>query len=615
MKNNTKKYTVVLFFILIASASRCLMGNQSFETLFNQATQEFRNNNYDQALSLYESSVQLNNQCHQAYFNMGLLHIHKQNYPQAIETLQKALAIDPQYAKAYMHLGIAYKSNKQLDKALEKFKKAIDINPQYTEALLQYARALNENSQFAQSAHYFKKALDMQKNDANTLLELANTLNMDNQTEQALQCYYQILKSLPNSTSILYNIAYTLKKLNRIHDSFPYYKETIKLEPNHSEAHFSLGLAYLAIGDFDNGWKEYEWRWKRDHNDERKFGKPLWDGSNIEGKTILIHAEQGLGDGFQFIRYAKMIKDLGARVIVAAHPPLVQFFGLCPYIDQVVSLFGSLPAFDVHVPMLTLPYCFKTRLDTVPHDIPYLYADPKLVASWKEKLSHNTNFKIGICWQGNSNYSTHFLRTAVAAKSVPITKFLPILTMPNVTVYNLQKITGEDQLKDLPQGTNFVCFDGDFDDKHGRFMDTAAVMKNLDLMITVDTSIAHLAGGLAIPVWCMLPEPADWRWMLKRTDTPWYPNMRLFRQPESGDWDTVINTITQELYQLVNAAPNLDKQLNELTQQIETIASKIALHEKNPNLDVPSGNLTKNMFELMKKRTALKKEIQKNKKE
>lgn len=611
--NNYNKKSLLLLIFFVYSHPLCSLAQEqleTFETVFNKATQECRNNNYTLALELYEKSFELNNQCSQAYFNAGLLHIQQKNFTKAIDLLQKAIQIDPSYAKAYLQLGTALKAINNSDSALMHFKRAIDLNPSYTEALIEYARALNENSKFEESITYFKKALALQPNDVNTMLELANTLNMSNQTEQALDYYYHMLNIIPNNSSVLYNIAYTLKKLNKIEDALPYYKKVLEIEPTHAEAHFSLGLAYLGKGDFEHGWQEYEWRWKREHNDERNLGKPLWDGLPLEGKTILIHAEQGLGDAFQFVRYAKMLKELQARVVVAVHPPLVQLFGLCPYIDQVVSLFEKLPYFDVQAPMLTLPYCFKTRLENVPNEIPYLYAKPDLIASWKEKLSTDNNFKVGICWQGNSNYSTHFLRTAVAAKSVAIAKFLPILTMPNVTVYNLQKITGQDQLKDFSQDTNMICFDGDFDEKHGRFMDTAAIMKNLDLMITVDTSIAHLAGGLGIPVWCLIPEPADWRWMLDRNDTPWYPNMRLFRQTNSGDWDSVIDKIAHELSVLVNTKKiSLKQQLIDLNTQIYSLAQHLTLQEKKNVIQGPDSTLITNLFESVKKRSKLQKEI------
>jgi hypothetical protein len=200
-----------------------------------------------------------------------------------------------------------------------------------------------------------------------------------------------------------------------------------------------------------------------------------------------------------------------------------------------------------------MPYLCKITRETTPTPIPYLFADEKLVELWHEKLATDTNFKVGICWQGNPNYSTQFLRSVVAAKSITLTKLLPLFAVPGVSFYNLQKMTGEEQLKLLPEGTPLISFGEDFDKDHGRFMDTAAVMKNLDLMITVDTGTAHISAALGVPTWTFIPEPPDWRWMLTCTDTPWYPNMRLFRQPSIGDWETTIALVCHELEALVAA--------------------------------------------------------------
>ena len=333
--------------------------------------------------------------------------------------------------------------------------------------------------------------------------------------------------------------------------------------------------------------------------------KPLWDGSSLDNKTILLHAEQGLGDTFQFVRYAQILKQRYAvKIILASQDPLIHLLRLCPYLDQVVSLFERLPHHDVQVPLMSVPFILKTRLDSVPTPIPYLYSDTNLTRDFKNKL-HGSAFKIGICWQGNSNYSTHFLRTAVAAKSVQLQQFLPLLNLDNVMVYNLQKMTGEEQTDAIRNYKSFICFDKDFDGSHGRFMDTAAVMRNLDLMITVDTSIAHLAGGLGIPTWVLLPEPADWRWMINRTDTPWYPTMRLFRQPKTGDWESVIAEIVRELKKLMSSHQQ-DNKKDSLNTTIGQVQHNIHEHELMHTFDAEFNELTLTMHRLIKERAKMK---------
>lgn len=523
----------------------------SFDTYFNAANDKFRQGKTEESIEDYKKSLELNPQCQQAFLNLGLAYCQQQKWDDAIPCFESAIRLDQNYLKAYIHLGISYQNKEKIEQAVSCFKKALELNKHSHETMLHLARALCLQNEFDESIAMYRRALAIQPKDQAILLELGNTLNMNNQIEEALSCYKNLLEIIPNNVSVLYNIAYTLKKLGHIDQALPIYQKVLELDPQHSEAHFSLGLAYLSYGDFDRGWPEYEWRWKRGQQSPRNLSKPQWDGSDLHGKTLLLHAEQGLGDTFQFIRYAQIAKEKGARVIAAVQPALIQFLSLCPYIDKVVSLFESLPPFDYQIALLSVPFVLKTNINTVPARIPYLYADEKLIQYWKEKLSHNQTdqhtLKIGICWQGNSGYSTHFLRTTVAAKSIKLTKLMPLLTLENVVVYNLQKTTGEEQLKNITTQTNLINFDADFDNSHGRFMDTAAVIKNLDLMITVDTSMAHLAAGLGCPVWVMMPEPADWRWMLHRSDTPWYPNMRIFRQQTPGDWDGVIETIALEL--------------------------------------------------------------------
>ncbi len=602
----------LLFFFAFGSPY-LLFAKSAYEVSFEKATKLFTESKYDQAITEFINTLDLNSQCHQAHFNVGLCYSHQKKHDQAIESFTQAIKIHNEYEKAHVHLGLSYQQKEKLDLAITHLQKACELNPHSSDNLLYLGRALVLHNEFDQAIIRFKRAMELKPQDTTIMLELGNTYNMNNLTQEALNIYYKILKIIPGNGSILYNIAYSLKKLGRIEESLPVYYKVLELDPNHAEAHFSLGLAYLARGDFERGWAEYEWRWKRGHQAPRNLSKPLWDGQDLHGKTLLMHAEQGLGDTFQFIRYAQIMKEKGAHVIAAVQPQLTSILSLCPYIDQVVSLFENLPAHDYQAPLLTFPYVLKTRIDSVPCQIPYLFADAKLEEFWKQKLSHDTNFKVGICWQGNSGYSTHFLRTTVAAKSINLTRLLPLLTLENVTVYNLQKTTGEEQLKNVDTPTNLHSFDENFDKTNGRFMDTAAVIKNLDLMITIDTSMAHISAGLGIPTWVMMNEPADWRWMLERTDTPWYPNMRLFRQPTPGDWDSVIQAIVQELQLVLKDREQLNKRQLSISQQINMVDSLItdlenvlAEKERIGIIDQSYKNLANQMYRNIEQRKSLK---------
>jgi hypothetical protein len=385
------------------------------------------------------------------------------------------------------------------------------------------------------------------------IFDLANTLNMAHYTKQALNVYLELEKLFPASVSIAYNIAYTYKKLNQVEKAMPYYKKALTLDPDHVEANFSLGLANLCLGNFIKGFEGYEWRWKNKQLKLREFDFPMWDGiSSLKDKTIFIYGEQGLGDTFQFVRYLKDLKERGAYVVFAPQNPLIDVIQNLPYIDQVVKFNQRPITFDYWAPLLSLPHIMKTTLQTVPHEIPYLFAKQSRIDYWNEILSHNKNFKIAICWQGNPNYNTAFLRNAVKAKSLHVKHMLPLLDIPGVSIYSLQRFNGVEQLDELDQQTRarIYEFDESFDRDHGRFQDTAAILvaKNgIDLMISIDTSMCHCSAGLGVPTLNILPNPADWRWMLNRNDTPWYRNMKLFRQDEPGDWDTIMQEIVNEI--------------------------------------------------------------------
>jgi tetratricopeptide (TPR) repeat protein len=455
-------------------------------------------------------------------------------------------ASDPSLTQEYFELAESlYKEGKK-DKAITYYKKTLSLDPNNIEANHHLGNALREIEMINEAVLFYRKALELDPQNLLVILELANSLNMLDLDDESLDLYIKALEINPTFPAALHNFAFTLKKKGFVAEAIDVFHKLLNRYPNYALARFNLSTAYLTMGDFERGWEEYEWRWQAYNESPKKFEKPLWDGCSLNGKTILVYAEQGLGDTFQFIRYIPLLKAQGAQVIFETQQPLATILRLCPYIDHVTIPGMKKPEFDYHIALMTLPLLFKTRIETVPANIPYLYADQNLVTLWKNKLSTDKNFKIGICWNGNSKYPTQALRRSVMAKALPLKSLAELSSIPGVSLYSLQKMDGMDQLREIPQNT-IKQFDEDFDVKNGRFMDTAAVMKNLDLIITCDTSIAHLAGALGVPVWLLLPKPADWRWIINRDDTPWYPNMRLFNQETPHDWQTVFETIRTEL--------------------------------------------------------------------
>lgn len=535
----------------------------TFEELFQRGYTALKNGNTDKAITYFKKAIKKNNTAPQIHFNLGFAYETKEEIDDAIEAYKDAILLRLEYPRAHLQLAQLLQRRGLIDQAITHYQQAVNFDPQLSEPALTVARLLCEQERYEEALPYFKHILEKRPHDIAIKFEYANAFNTIHRSQEALEIYYEILKERPNESGVLYNTAYTLKKLGRIEDAMHYYEAALKRNPNHSETHFSLGLAYLTMGDFKRGWPEYEWRWQRGTQlTPRNFEQPKWDGSSLDGKILFIHAEQGLGDTFQFIRFAQEIKKRypTARIIAAVQRPLHTIISRCCfYIDRVITLDKIPVQFDFHVPLMTLPLLLDIVEETIPVEIPYITPDPVLVKEWKQKLSQDTGFKVGLCWQGNSKYSTPFLRAVVAAKSLAMKKFATFGEITGVTFYSLQKENGTDQLKELPSGFNLKVFDDSFDSDqgNGRFMDTISLMKNLDLIITIDTSVAHLAAAIGKPVWTLIPEPPDWRWMLKRPDTPWYPNMRLFRQPEHGNWNAVIDTIAGELKKLVESKRGL----------------------------------------------------------
>jgi hypothetical protein len=311
--------------------------------------------------------------------------------------------------------------------------------------------------------------------------------------------------------------------------------------PEQASAHYNRSLALLQGGDYEHGWPAYEWRWKRPTMPPRPFSQPRWDGSRLDGKSILLWCEQGLGDAIQFVRYGIQVKERGGNVFLECPVNLLSVLRTCPCLDIIVGEGLPSPDFDVQAPLLSLPALCGTTLENVPATVPYLFADEKLVEAWREKLGRaEGNVLIGVVWQGNPRHGWDHWR------SFPLTALAPLAAVPGVRLISLQQGPGVEQLRSL-RGRFQVQDLGKDLDRGGGFADTAAVMANLDLVVTADTAAAHLAGALGVPTWLALAAVADWRWMLGREDTPWYPTMHLFRQRRLNDWADVFEHMAAEL--------------------------------------------------------------------
>jgi hypothetical protein len=340
------------------------------------------------------------------------------------------------------------------------------------------------------------------------------------------------------------SLGVALSGLCRLDEAIAGYSEAIRLRPNYADAYLNRAFAWLLKGDFEQGWPEYEWRWRTPDFILPNFHQPQWDGGPLAGRTILLHAEQGLGDTLQFIRYVPLVRKRGGKVIVQCPRMLRRIVAKSITGIEALTVPGETPPpFQVHCPLLSLPRLLGTTLATIPADVPYLKTEPELVKRWRRELAPVEGFKVGIVWQGSPQHKRDRFR------SVPLTQFAPLAAVEGVRLVSLQKGPGSEQIAMLPEG--FVAFDagGKIDD----WAETAAVAKNLDLVVTIDTALAHLAGALGVPVWVALPYAPDWRWLLGREDSPWYPTMRLFRQTEPRAWGPVFERMARECAALVSA--------------------------------------------------------------
>jgi tetratricopeptide (TPR) repeat protein len=407
------------------------------------------------------------------------------------------------------------------------------------DALKDRAAALTRAKHYEEALAAYEAVLAQAPDDIGALNECGGLHARLGRPDAALAFYQRAFDRSPKSATLLINKGTALCALTRYHEALASFCAATAIEPDRAEAHYNAGLVRLRLGDFENGWRDYEWRWRKaDWADKRRnFAAPLWLGTElVERKTILLHAEQGFGDTIQFARYVPLVARRGATVVLECQPELKSLLRDIGGAAQVIARGEVLPAFDRHCPLLSLPLAFAGEAAPAPAGVPYLRPQPERAAKWRERLPANGRLRVGVCWAGNSAHLNDRNR------SIPLERFAALFTVPEVDFVSLQKDVGEAQAAILHE-RGVVQLGREFAD----FADTAAVVAMLDLVISVDTSVAHLAGAMGKAVALLLPFAPDWRWMLDRTDTPWYPTARLYRQAVIGDWDGPLARLCQEL--------------------------------------------------------------------
>ncbi len=488
-----------------------------------------------EAVTQYQQALRIKPDYAEAHNNLGAALREQGQLAEAVTQCQEALRLKPDFAEAHNNLGNALWEQGQLAEAVARYQEALRLNPDYAEAHSNLGNALKEQGRLAEAVAQCREALRLEPDYAEAHLNLGNALKDQGQLTEAVARYQEALRLKPDYAEAHNNLGTVLHYQGQLAEAVSQYQEAHRLKPDYAEAHLNRALAWLLAGDFERGWPEYEWRWqcKDFPSSKRSFSQPLWDGSSLAGRTILLHAEQGLGDTIQFVRYAPLVKRRGGTVILECQSALLRLLQSCAGVDRLLAKGSSLPHFDVHAPLLSLPGILGTTLSTIPAEVPYLFDDANLVEHWRQELSHLRGFKIGIAWQGSLRYKADRQRSCRRAV------FAPLARLEGVHLISLQKGTGAEQLVDDANPFSVTDLGSDFDEVSGPFMDTAAVMQQLNLVVSVDTAVAHCAGALGVPVWVALPFAPHWTWMLQREDSPWYPTMRLFRQKQWGDWDEV----------------------------------------------------------------------------
>jgi len=557
-----------------------------------------------EALALIEAALAANARVAAAHCNRGLVLAALGRHEQALASYERALALKPDYAEAFYNRGNALAVLKRFDEALASFAEAIALRPDYPLALLNRAQVLQQLGRTREAlasfdlalalapgsadaynlrgnAHYTLKsfaaaladydraaalkpdAAPLHNNRGNALRELSrheealaafgraialkpdyaeahnnrgNALLGLNLVAEALADYDRALALKPDFADALVNRGNALHYLGRGREAIASFDAAIALSPQLAEAHWNKALTLLALGDFARGFAEYEWRWRRDSElKSRSFAQPQWQGEDIAGKTVLLHAEQGFGDTIQMIRYLPLVAARGARVVLEIPDDLRPLIGGTG-VAATVRRGDALPPFDLHCPLMSLPLAFGTTLDTIPASVPYLSAPAERIAAWRARLADLTPPRVGLVWSGKPTHKNDHNR------SIALTQLAPLLQTAGVTFVSLQT-----EYRDADRTALATAPLVRLDDALADFADTAAAIAALDLVIAVDTAVAHLAGAMGIPLWLLLPAIGDWRWLEGRTNSPWYPSARLFRQPQIGDWPGALANVAREL--------------------------------------------------------------------
>ena len=531
----------------LASYDRALTVRPDFaEALSNRGVALYELKRFEEALASYDLALAVRPEYAEALSNRGNALKELKRFEEALASYDRALTLRPDYAETLCNRGLTLLELERFEEALASCDRALTLRPDYPEALSNRGNALRQLKRFEEALASYDRALALRPDYAGALSNRGLILHELKRFDESMASYDRALSVRPDHVEALLNRGNALSELRRFGEALASYDRALTLRPDYAEAHLNEALTRLLVGEFEDGWEKHEWRWetKQHRSARRGFTQPLWTGrENIADKAVLLHAEQGLGDTIQFCRYVPLVAERAARVILEVQRPLHELMSTLCGATQILSRGDPLPDFDMHCPLLSLPLAFGTRFESIPSTTPYLHTPTHTLRHWTTRLGSPDRPRVGICWAGSPNFKGDLSR------SIGLSPMLPLLANTDVQFFGLQKDlrAGDTEiLRRNPQITHLG-------DEIETFSDTAAVISSMDLVISSDTSVVHLAGALGKPIWILLQCVPDWRWLLDREDSPWYPTARLFRQDETRDWDSVIARVRAALHDFVRS--------------------------------------------------------------
>jgi tetratricopeptide (TPR) repeat protein len=502
--------------------------------------------NYQEALSNYEYAIKLNPRHAEAYYNRGVVLKELNRYHDAVDSYTNAFSLKNDYVDAYNNCGNVLITLKRFEEALICFQKAIAINPNYSFAYNGQGNVLMELKKFDEALISYEKAIALNSLSPFPHNGMSNVLQELKRFDDAIVGYEKAMALVPDSAGPYVNRGLAMLGKGNFDEALQNYDRAIELNPDMADPHWNKALLKILKGEYEEGWQLYEYRrYKQDLKGSYPiYEQPLWLGQeSVTDKILYIYPEQGLGDFIQFCRYGPLVEKLGAKVILKVPDALYTMIKTMGLNAKIVRNDEKVEEFDFHCPIMSLPLAFKTTVETIPNKIPYFFSDQLKKNYWQRKFAHVTNsLKVGLVWSGSKDHKKDHDR------SLRLEQLTPILDLP-VTFYSLQKEVREQDKITLSKLNHIQQYHEELND----FSDTAAMVDCLDLVISVDTSVAHLAGAMGKNVWILISYLPDYRWMLDREDTPWYPTARLFRQANVGDWDNAILNIRNALEELIKS--------------------------------------------------------------